>query len=364
MQYENIALEERTDKDLSYISIVNQDQKKWTLPVHHCKVALEIYQPSGVNGLLLKAVLPFLCKIRFYRWIKCFGFCGIHLSDSLKKLLDSLFNSYDFSVFWGTPSTDQKITIQIFNGKKILGYCKIGDGKRIQSLFQHEQYILNTLNLCGVNHVPQCVGVFSLSESETAFVQTTEKKVGAKVEHSFGKKQRDFITGLWEKTRENIQFEKTDFYKSMLYLRDHVDLLCAKYRQCVTEAIETLLTKYSQNMVFWGVCHRDFTPWNTCVVDGNLFVFDFEYALRYGPKEIDIWHFYIQTAVYERKMSVAEIAKEINQKYKDKKEEISIYLLDNMSMYLRRGNKEDIAVGNWRASLLILIQSPENEKNK
>lgn len=359
MQYENIVQEVRTGKGQSYVSIVNKDQKMWTLPVRHCKVALEIYQPSGVKGLLLKEVMPYLCGIGCCKWIKCFRFCEIRFSDSLKKLLDSLFDLYEISVFWGTPSTDQKMTIQIFNGEKILGYCKIGDGERIQALFEHEQYILNTLSQCGVAHVPQCVGVFPLSESETAFIQTTEKKVGAKIEHRFGKKQRDFLNELWERTRENVRFEETDFYKSMLYLRDNIHLLCAEYRQCVTEAIETLLRKYSHGKVFWGVCHRDFTPWNSCVVGGNLFVFDFEYALRYGPKEIDGWHFYIQTAVYERKMNVAEIAKEINGKYEDKKEEISIYLLDNMSMYLCRGNKEDIAVANWRASLLTLIQLPE-----
>ena len=360
--YKDSALEEKFSKNGSFVSLTNQDGKKWSFPVRHCRTGIEIYQPSGIKGRLLKAGLPLLCKTGCYNLGICCKPCDIHLSKPLKNLLDSLFEPYEYSVFWGTPSVDQKITIQIFREKELLGYCKIGYSERVHFLFRHEKDILDELNQCGVTHVPKCVGVFSLTESATAFVQTTEKTLDSKTEHDFKIKQSQFLQEVYEKTRQNVYFEKTDFYDSILYLQSHVHLLKDVYRQCAARAAEKVLLKHGQSMVFWGISHRDFTPWNTCIVGDKLFAFDFEYALRYAPKELDRWHFYVQTCLYERKMNVEDIAAEINKKYADQKEEIRMYLLDNMSMYLRRGMESDVATANWRANLLMDIQS--NEKTE
>lgn len=356
VQYRDNALEERFGKNGPFVSLTNEDGKKWTFPVHHCRTGLEIYQPSGIKGRLLKAGLPLLCKTGYYNFSRHCKRCEVCLSKSLKELLDSLFETYEYAIFWGTPSTDKKITIQIFRETELLGYCKIGYSERVHSLFRHEKYILDELNQCGVAHVPQCIGIFPLTESATAFVQTTEKRLGAKTEHDFGKNQNQFLQDMYKKTRREISFEKTDFYDSIIYLQRHVYLLKAEYRQCVAKAAKEVLSKHERNMVLWGMCHRDFTPWNTCTVDGKLFAFDFEYALRYAPKDIDRWHFYVQTSFYERKLDVIDIAAEINKKYKDQKEQIVMYLLDNMSMYLCRGKEPDIATANWRANLLMYIQ--------
>lgn len=355
-QYKEIALEERFCKEGSFISLTNQDGKKWTLPVNHCRTGLEIYQPSGIKGKLLKAGLPILCKTGCYNFVKRCKLCEVQLSKPLKKLLDSLFETYEYAVFWGTPSIDQKITIQIFRNKELLGYCKIGYSERVYSLFQHEKYILDELNRCGVAHVPQCLDVFPIAKSAVAFVQTTEKTFSSKVEHNFKTKQSRFLQEMYEKTCQKISFEKTDFYESILYLQNHVNMMKDEYRQCVAREVENLLLKYGQSMVLWGICHRDFTPWNTCTVGDKLYAFDFEYALRYAPREMDRWHFYVQTSLYERKMNVADIAAEINKKYAEQKEQIVMYLLDNISMYLRRGLEADVVTANWRANLLMCIK--------
>ena len=355
-KYNDSVLTEIPNPKGAFVSLTNQDGKKWTLPVCHCSTGLEIYEPSGIKGHLLKLGFPLLCKTGCHKLGRCSP-CNVYLGKPLKELLDSLFKTYEYSIFWGTPSTDQKITIQIFRKKELLGYCKISDAERVNSLFQHEKGILDMLNQCGVAHVPQCLGVFPLTETAAAFVQTTEKKFGAKIEHHFGEKQQRFLQELYEKTREPVSFEATDFYDSMLYLKSHVGLLNTTYQQCVTEATEELLSKYRQRTVLWGVCHRDFTPWNTCTVGNDLFVFDFEYALRHAPKEMDFWHFYIQTAFYERKMPIEEIVAEIRQKYAGQTEQLSMYLLDNMSMYLRRGAGANIDTANWRANLLVNIRS-------
>ena len=57
----------------------------------------------------------------------------------------------------------------------------------------------------------------------------------------------------------------------------------------------------------FSACHGDFTPWNMFVEKNRLFVFDFEYAAKSYPPGLDRYHFFTQTAVFERKWGVDDI---------------------------------------------------------
>lgn len=340
----------------NYISFSNSDGKAWTIPIKHMPVGLEIYEPSGIKGKLVKKVLPVLSPFGGYRLIP--GCCrsSIELAEPLRTLLDSIYPQHELAVFWGTPCIDQKVTIQVFRGNQIFGYCKIGNSQRVRTLFRHEERILNELERCGVKNVPQCRGVFTLGAGEIAFVQTTQKTVGARVAHQFGGKHEDFLQMLFEKTKKHILFEESDFYESLVYLKNNVAKLKSEYQEAVASVTNAVLDKYRNQQVLWGVCHRDFTPWNTCTSGENLFVFDFEYALRYAPKEIDVWHFYTQTAVYERKMTSEEIAREFIKEHKNHLAEYCLYLLDSISLYLLRGEPADIEIANGKAHILTVLK--------
>lgn len=344
----------------TFISFTNYDGKQWLIPLKNMSIGLEIYEPSGIKGRILKKCLPLVTRFRIIKGIVKFNFCNAELIGKLKALLDSIYQNYEFSIFGGTPSTDQKITIQIFRDKQILGYCKIGTSERTHELFKHERDILGILDNSSMNHVPRCKGVFDLDHAISVFIQTTEKKPGAKIEHAFGPKQKAFLDMLFERTREDIAFEETDYYSSILFLQQNIEFLQRDYQQVVTRAIESLLSKYTGRRVLWGMCHRDFTPWNTCIVNNQLFVFDFEYALRYAPPGIDRWHFFVQTLYYEKKMDPNEIAHEFLKEHSNKKKDFELYLLDNISMYLLRGNSEDIKIANQKACILARINERPN----
>ena len=336
----------------TFVSFTNRDGKQWLIPLRNIVTGLEIYEPSGTKGKILKKCLPFVPQFWANKGWGQFNFCNVELMDKLKTVLNSIYSNYEFSIFGGTPSTDQKITIQLFRNKEILGYCKIGSSERTHELFEHERDILKFLDDCNIDHVPRCKGVFNLDDTTKAFVQTTEKKTGAKIEHKFDLKEKAFLDMLFEKTREDIAFEETDYYSSILFLQKNIKLLQKEYQQIVSQEIQSLLSKYIGRRVLWGMCHRDFTPWNTCIVNNQLFVFDFEYALRYAPPEIDRWHFFVQTLYYEKKMDVDKIADEFLKKHSDKINDFKLYLLDNVSMYLLRGNLEDVKIANKKAYIL------------
>jgi RIO-like serine/threonine protein kinase len=45
-----------------------------------------------------------------------------------------------------------------------------------------------------------------------------------------------------------------------------------------------------------GITHGDFAPWNTSILDDQLFVFDWESAERQSPHLWDEFHFQVQAA--------------------------------------------------------------------
>lgn len=360
---ENIKVFQEKEKG-NYISFSNNDGKSWTIPIKHMHTGMEIYEPSGIKGKLVKKALPVLSPFGGYRLIPGCSRSSVEFAEPLGTLLDSIYPQYELAVFWGTPCIDQKVTMQVFRGNQIFGYCKIGNSQRVRTLFQHEERILKELELCGVKNVPQCKGVFPLNAEEMAFVQTTQKRVGASVEHQFGTKHQDFLQMMFEKTKKHILFEESDFYESLVYLKNNIAKLKPEYQEAVASVTNVVLDRFRNQQVLWGVCHRDFTPWNTCISGVNLFVFDFEYALRYAPKEIDVWHFYTQTALYERKMTSEEIAREFVQEHKDRLAEYRLYLLDSISLYLLRGEPADIEIANGKAQILDVLKRVYNDRWK
>ena len=319
------------------------------------KVALELYEPSSQKGKLVKAVLPYGISLSPFTAFFNGSYQDVTLGEKLKKIISRTFGTaFQFSIFWGTPCVDQKITIQIFRGKRILGYCKLGKSERVRTLFFHEDKVLRILQERGIEHVPVSYGVTLVDDGYYAFLQSTEKLLHSKVEHRFSVRQEQFLQILWEKTRKEQLFEKTEFYHSLQTLREKAKYLDIAYQKAVQMIASEFMERNLGKTVKWGVCHGDFTPWNTCLVNGSLFVFDFEYALLHAPSGMDQWHFLIQTLVYEERKCVDEIAAILLECCDDaNKKSLIAYLLYVISLYLLRGEESDLAIANQRAELLL-----------
>lgn len=329
--------------------ITNADGKSWLLPAKNMRVALNLYQPSGRNGKLLKALFPRLHRLPFVRKAIKAETIYCTLQQELKELLQRIFNcgNLEFAIFEGTPCVHQKITIQLSNGSNILGYCKASDNKDILQLFEKEAATLTLLAKNGVTNIPRALHCGTLSNGVHIFVQSTVKTTKSQVVHTWGPLQEQFLTTLHEKTRQALPFEESDYYRSITALQEHVDWLPATTdREVVTTAIARVMAENCGKMVEFSACHADFTPWNMFVERGELFVFDFEYATLTYPPGIDRCHFELQTAIFEKRMSCEEILEYINGCDVAHRQLLRLYLLDVISRFTirERGNaRGDIA---------------------
>ena len=337
-----------------FIRITNKDQKVWILPCRNLRTALCLYQPSSTKGKALKRMLPSLIKFPVvFRLV--FSKLGIQkqkegIPEDLRKYLSEVYadaNNIQFSAFLGTPGTHQKVTVQISKGDKILGYCKVTENPEIYSIFQHEQMVLEYLSDHGIASIPRCIRCEALGDNKYVFVQTTVKTLNSDVRHELGPLELEFIHQLAENTKVTMDFKQTDFFQSIQRLQEGLGVLKENgFHTYELGEICRNVTAYYQNHNRFSAYHRDFTPWNSFVENGKLFVFDFEYAALQYPAYLDAIHYLFQTAIFEKNMTAPEIyalyrrecdTGALNGLFEHSEIALQSYLVDMISLYLSRG---------------------------
>ena len=156
-----------------FYKLVNGDGKVWLMPARNMRIAMNLYQPSGIKGKLLKHFFPLLHHFGFVRKVAGAEKVACSLDGKLYNFLCKLFRNgnLEFSVFCGTPCVHQKITIQLSSGKEILGYCKVSESEEIGGIFQRECETLGKLMAKGVEGIPECLYCGEIMKGVYAFVQ-------------------------------------------------------------------------------------------------------------------------------------------------------------------------------------------------
>jgi thiamine kinase-like enzyme len=325
--------------------IANADDKKWYLPQQNLKTAINLYQPSSWIGKLLKLLFPCLKNSRMLHRLLRIRTVKIDLKQELKQILCSVFEAkdVDFAIFTGTPSNHQKITIQLFQRDKILGYCKISDNKEIAQLFSNEYNLLHRLKEKSVAQIPVSLYLGNLIDTVHIFVQNTTKTSHSKVLHKWTNLQWSFLTNIKQKTTQTLAFEQTDFCRNIRRLQANLVLFSDTEQTAINSGIQKVLENYKSATVNFSVYHGDFTPWNMFVENGQLFVFDWEYAALTYPPYLDWFHFFTQCCIFEKYFD----AYQIYRRYLIQKNTLSAYvdnpdfsylcyLLDIVSRYIER----------------------------
>lgn len=324
----------------SFCRIANADGKVWLMPEQGMQVAMNLYQPSGIKGKTLKRFFPYLYRIRFVRRTIEAERMTCSLQEDIRNLLCHIFQTPDleFAIFCGTPCVHQKITIQIFNGKQILGYCKVSDNQEISKLFESETEVLHFLKKQGMTGIPECLYCGKIDGNATLFVQSTTKTQHSSVLHEWNALHETFLLNLQQRTLQSIPFEESDYYRTIQALQQHFDWVPECGRIIISKTMKRVINKYGSKQVAYSAYHADFTPWNIFVEDGKLFVFDWEYAQLTYPPLLDRYHFFTQTAHFEKHWTPTEIIVYINStegKWIDREMYI-LYLLEVVSRFTIR----------------------------
>lgn len=291
-----------------YYRFTNADGKMWIMPAKNLYVALNIYQPGGIKGKMLKTFFPLLHQIPIIR--RCLGIqsfsCDLNpvVKDRICHVLG--IANVEFCVFQGAPSATQKLVVQLSDGKRILGYCKLSDSPSIIQSFQAETNVLEYLKKSKINYVPESLYCGEVLLGVGIFIQTTLKTSNSVMVHRWMELHNEFLKSLAKKTTLCLPFESTNYYQYLIYLEENLNIYPQTDRNSITNAIKLVNTYYSRFNRF-SFFHGDFTPWNSFIENGNLFVFDWECAEKCFPPYLDAAHFVLQIGILEKKLELDDL---------------------------------------------------------
>lgn len=324
----------------NYYTIRNRDGKVWLMPSTDLRTAMELYQPSGPKGKLLKRGFPWVHRIGAIRNLIHVESTSYELPQALRDVIAESFkvSSFNLSIFFGSPGPRQKTTIQIFNRNEILGYVKLSDDRKIADLFRKETDVLNFLKACDITNVPTVLYCDKIA-TEWVFIQSTSKSTRSTSSNRITTNHIQFAKELFEHTRRTLNFEQTDLYSDILYLKSIRDTFGPQDWKILSESMSTLENHF-EGIVAFGFMHGDFTPWNTYIEKSKLYAFDFEYAGYSYPPYMDIIHFILQICILVKNQSIDETYKTLRSKeyllpVTDKKHLILSYLIRTFSHYSR-----------------------------
>ena len=332
------------DGGVLMLRFANAEGKEWMVPKEDVRTGLLLYQPSGWRGHLMKKMMPLLGRWGWSRQMMHVEKTQRALNEEMHKAIGDAFgvSHFEFSIFFGTPCADQKVTIQVMQGKHVLGYCKVCESERIGKKFSEEAQLLRELNEKGVKGIPKALACGKTGNGFYYFVQSTTKSLQSTYPHEWGKWQESFIENLHERTRTTMPYEQTDFCHSIEGLKQRTGWLGKEQKQIVEKAIGEIEQHYGGKTYEWSAYHGDFTPWNTFVNNGQFFVFDWEYALRTCPPQMDKYHWFTQVCIFEKHYQKEQIIKVYNKKYGlSNNFSYLCYLLLTIATYVGREKKSD-----------------------
>ena len=292
MPQESYPMEESIQGE-PHLVLNNSEGKKWIFPMDNVKVGMNIYQPSSWKGKMIKKTLPVMINYPFISKKLHVEVVNMKLEERVMQYIQCLLGKdIKYSVFLGTPSPNQKVTIQINRGKDCIAYAKISNKEHIMEFFQKEYNLLKFFERTGMQGVPKAMGLQKIG-SFFIFVQSGDKSGSENEAAHFGHAHLMFLEELYKNTEVVKSFEETEYAKTLADLQKDKGHFGGEEEIILQKNIEKVREFFSEKTTFY-LYHGDFTPWNMYLKKNLLHVFDFEYAKWEYPKFLDIFHFYTQ----------------------------------------------------------------------
>jgi hypothetical protein len=346
----------------------------WLVPLQNGRVAasgLALFQPLLASARLQKCaalVLSLLGLGRFWAQ-EC-----VYISGEPK--FGRLFPgapSHCYSWFTGTDSPHRKVAVQIMdiNGG-VLGFGKLTRSPAVGALLLREAAVLQRVRALGLKsaYVPSTLYV-GPHEKGILLVTDTRKTMLTRSTTRFTATHRCFLHEMAVATAAGPRLlgAIADAFASRIAnVRTRLSGDWARR----LDAGVVLLRKQAHLRVPVALSHGDFTPWNTFVSRGRLYVFDWEYAEEDTPVSNDLIHFVLNQPCTRRlraEQKLASAATSITQSWTGIRGDIATamvvcYLLTQCLRQIEREPDCSPLSGGWdgaaeQAQLLdILIDTP------
>ena len=256
--------------------------------------SLSLYAPQKPKAKLLKSVL----KVGLGTGLAQHYLPKINLGlGDLEDHLAEIFGRRDFSLAMslGTPGLHRKPMVQVMTPKgEVLGYVKVGWNEATRRLVKNEALTLQRLQ---ENSLPFFVPrVLFAGEWQGRFicVQSPPPANIRPAPQAWCALYEEALKGMAALDLKCHRLEESFFWKR---LSDRAAQIMNRYwRYVVERSMERVLSQWGDEKLPFHLAHGDFAPWNAFLVDGGLYLYDWEYASEEAPVGYDFFHFAVQQA--------------------------------------------------------------------
>ncbi|WP_297527356.1 glycosyltransferase [Thiohalobacter sp.] len=267
---------------------------------------LRMYEPGGYPGKLFKVAMV-IAPRPFQKYLLSRSIVGEDLSARLSRISriigEILPPEHELgSVYQGTPGPREKLTIQVSDKGRIIGYVKIAERPEAAALIKTERRVLRELAQQSLQRaIVPSVAEYRDDENLTWLYQLVPQAVTPEL----SPRPLDIIglvEELSQRHRKRCEADQALVSRWPAYYTQEEKALFSGVREAVERwsGPEGVLTHFG---------HGDFAPWNIRRVgDGRLYVYDWEYGSPELPALFDFYHFVVAPLLLVEKQEPAAVA--------------------------------------------------------
>ncbi len=318
-RYQRTESQWKTDGSLGWLTL--RDGRGYLIPLDSRQAAvngLTLYNVQSSKARIAKKLLtaglkygPGRALLRKVQVLKRLGVpekprSVILFLEHLREILGR--SNLTFAISLGTPGPHRKPVVQVLskNGK-ILGYVKVGWNEATNVLVRNEAEILEVLNRVSLRFkVPR---VLYAGEWEGRFF-CVESAPEGKVKPAPQGLMSQYLDVVGELAALHTRWrllKQSTFWTNLLERIENVQ--STYYRYILQQGAYRVEEELGDRPLPFHLQHGDFAPWNARQANGQLFLYDWEYAAWEAPAGWDLFHFVAQTLWLLKKWSPYQIYK-------------------------------------------------------
>ena len=329
----------------------------WLLPLNNGRVTASgfaLFQPLLISARMVKLFMCTLSKIglsRLWAQNKIYVRGKPTLGSYFPDLVDPVY-----AYFTGTDSPHRKVAVQVMDSTgQIKGFAKLGTTPKVVELLQNESVMLEKVKALQLKavHIPQVLYSGPMGEGYCLLTDTLKTPTTGSMTE-FRQAHRDFLYQLATVTAQPPSTAATvaeEFEARIAHYERQLDPI---WRARIQKAVN-ILAEQGRLPIPQCMSHGDFTPWNTFIVSGRLYVFDWEYAEETASAGNDIIHFVLnqprlrRASAAERVASFDSILAEpgIGLRSELSRPLLIIYLLTQVSLQIERLPESKRRYSTW-----------------
>jgi len=280
------------------------NRRWWLLPLDRRRAAamsLEMLQPVTPVAQMAKCAASTLARFGPLRFLGRGRISLTGLSEQADLQLAFRGNAAHVACFTGTDGPHRKTALQIMDSTaNILGYAKLSRAPHVRPYLRNEARVLRQLSELDLRSadVPELLR-FRDDSAVTLLITDSLKSAASAAPLVLGPAHLAFLNELRNKS-ERLGAEPT-----LQWLRQQTARVAQTAGAAWVRLLDQVMTALQPYAGSIPVCltHGDFTPWNSFLQRGRLYVFDWEYAQQAWPVGFDLVHFHLATVAPEAQPS-------------------------------------------------------------